>query len=152
MQSVKTIRFAGVGTSSAKHDQTAIAPLPIMFTIGECYSRDEIHCALGGSKVSCLPSVDGKLVAACLTLRFSPAAPTVVLCGQGPKTAPASRLLTLQREPLPIFIKKAANRWQFCGDFRATEFLVGGPRFEEFIAGSGRSLASVSYVVLMRPS
>jgi hypothetical protein len=152
MQRVKTTRLAGVGTSFAKRNQTAIAPLPIMFTIGECYSRVEIHCALGGSKVSCLPSVDGRLVAACLTLSFSPAAPTVVLCGQGPKTAPASRLLTLQREPLPIFIKKAANRWQFCGDFCLAEFLVGGPRFEEFIAGSGRSLASVSYVVLLRPS
>ena len=123
-----------------------------MFTIGECYTRDEIHGVLGGSKVSCLPSVDGKLVAACLTLRFSPAAPTVVLCGQGPKTAPASKLLTLQREKLPIFIKKAAGRWQFCGEFRVAEFLVSGPRFEAFIAGSGRSLASVSYVVLMQPS
>jgi hypothetical protein len=126
--------------------------MPITFTIGKCYSRDEIHCALGGSKVSCLPSVGGRLVAACLTLSFSPAAPAVVLCGQGPRTTPASRLLTLQREPLPIFIKKAANRWQFCGEFRVAEFFVGGPRFEELIAGSGRSLASVSYVVLLRPS
>jgi hypothetical protein len=152
MQSAKTTRLARVGSSFTIQNQTAIAPLPTMFTIGECYSRDEIHCVLGGSKVSCLPSVDGKLVAACLTLRFSPAAPTVVLCGQGPRTTLASRLLTLQREPLPIFIKKAANRWQFCGDFRVSEFLVGGPRFEELIAGSGRSLASVSYVVLMQPS
>lgn len=152
MQSAKTTRLARVRIPFATQNQIAIAPLPTMFTIGECYSRDEIHGALGGSKVSCLPSVNGKLVAACLTLRFSPAAPTVVLCGQGPKTAPASRLLTLQREKLPVFIKKAARRWEFCGDFRVAEFLTGGPRFEEFIAGSGRSLASVSYVVLLRPS
>ncbi len=123
-----------------------------MFTIGEYYTRDEIHDMLGGSKVSCLPSVDGKLVAACLTLRFSPAAPSVVLCGQGPRTTPVSKLLTLKREPLPIFIKKAAGQWQFCGEFSVAEFFVGGPRFEEFITGSGRSLASVSYVVLLRPS
>jgi hypothetical protein len=152
MQSAKTTRLAKAGISFVTQKKIAIEPRSIMFTIGECYSRDEIHCVLGGSKVSCLPSVDGKLVAACLSLRFSPAAPTVVLCGQGPKTTPASRLLTLQQEPLPIFIKKAANRWQFCGDFRVAEFLVGGPRFEELIVGSGRSLASVSYVVLMRPS
>jgi len=151
MQTAKTARSARVRNSFAMQNPITIAPLPIMFTVGECYSRDQIHCVLGGSKVSCLPSVDGKLVAACLTLRFSPAAPTVVLCGQGPKTAGASRLLTLQRQKLPIFIKKAAGRWEFCGDFRVAEFLVGGPRFEKFIAGSGRSLASVSYVVLMRP-
>ena len=152
MQSAKTTGLARVRTSFATQNQIAIAPLSIIFTIGECYTRDEIHGVLGGSKVSCLPSVDGKLVAACLTLRFSPAAPTVVLCGQGPKTVPASRLLALHREELPIFIKKAAGRWEFCGEFRVVEFLVGGPRFEEFIAGSGRSLASVSYVVLLRPS
>ena len=152
MQSAKTTRLARVPTTFATQNPIAIAPLPIMFTIGECYTRDEIHGVLGGSRVSCLPSVDGKLVAACLTLRFSPAAPLVVLCGQGPKTAPASRLLTLQREKLPIFIKKAARRWQFCGDFRVAESLVSGPRFEEFIVGSGRSLASVSYVVLLQPS
>ena len=151
MQSAKTTGLARVRTSFATQNQIAIAPLSIIFTIGECYTRDEIHGVLGGSKVSCLPSVKGKLVAACLTLKFSPAAPTVVLCGQGPKTAPASRLLALQREKLPIFIKKASGRWEFCGDFRVTEFLVGGPRFERFIAGSGRSLASVSYVVLLRP-
>jgi hypothetical protein len=132
-------------------NQIATARLPIMFVIGKCYTRDEIHGLLGGSKVSCLPSVDGKLVAACLSLKFSPAAPTVVLCGQGPKTTAASRLLTLQREKLPIFIKEAVGRWQFRGDFRVTESLVDGPCFEAFIAGSGRSLASVSYVVLLRP-
>ena len=152
MQSAKVTRSAGVRIPFATQNQIAIEPLPIMFTIGECYSRDEIRGALGGSKVSCLPSVNGKLVAACLTLGFSPAAPTVVLCGQSSKTAPASRLLTLQREKLPIFIKKAAGRWEFCGDFRVAEFLVSGHRFEKFIAGSGRSLASVSYVVLLRPS
>jgi hypothetical protein len=152
MQSAKTTRLARVRTSFGTQNQIAITPLPSMFTIGECYTRDEIHGVLGGSKVSCLPSVDGKLVAACLTLKFSPAAPTVVLCGQGPKTAPASRLLTLQREKLPIFIKKAAGRWEFCGDFCVVEYLVGGPRFEEFIAGSGRYLASVPYVVVLRPS
>lgn len=152
MQSAKTTRLARVPTSLATQNRISIAPLPIRFTIGECYTRDEIHGVLGGSKVSCLPSVNGKLVAACLSLRFSPAAPTVVLCGQGPKTGPASRLLTLQREELPIFIKKAAGRWQFCGAFRVVEFLAGGPRFEEFIAGSGRSVASVSYVVLLRPN
>jgi hypothetical protein len=152
MQSAKTASLARVRNSFAMQNEIPIAPLPIMFMIGQCYSRDEIHGVLGGSKVSCLPSVDGKLVAACLTLRFSPAAPAVVLCGVGPKTTPASRLLTLLREKLPIFIKKTAGRWEFCGDFRVAESLVGGPRFKEFIAASGRSLASVSYVVLMRPS
>lgn len=151
MHSAKTTKLVRVPISFATPNQIAIASLPITFTIGECYTRDEIHGVLGGSKVCCLPSVAGKLVAACLSLKFSPAAPKVVLCGQGPKTTAASRLLTLQREKLPVFIKKATGQWRFCGDFRVQESLVSGPRFEEFIAGSGRSLTSVSYVVLLQP-
>ncbi|NDP60984.1 MAG: hypothetical protein GZ090_16685 [Oxalobacteraceae bacterium] len=151
MQRAKTKSLARVDISLATQNPTLIAPLPILFTIGECYTRDEIHGVLGGSKVSCLPSVDGKLVAACLSLKFSPAAPAVVLCGQGPKTTPASKLLALQRGKLPVFIKQAAGRWQFSGEFRVAEFFVDGPRFKECIAGSGRSLASVSYVVLLQP-
>ncbi|MDH4390379.1 MAG: hypothetical protein QE285_03010 [Aquabacterium sp.] len=152
MQSAKTTRLAKISPSVAGQNQIEIELLAATFRIGECYSRSEIHRVLGGSKVSCLPNVGGKLVAACLTLSFSPAAPTVVLCGQGPQTAPASRLLTLQRDPLPVFIKKAANQWRFCGDFCVAQVFSDGARFEEFVGGSGRSLASVSYVVLLRPS
>jgi hypothetical protein len=74
MQNAKTTRLDKVRISFAKKDQIVIAPLPIILRIGHCYTRDEIRSILGGSKVSCLPSVNGKLVAACLSLNFSLAA------------------------------------------------------------------------------
>jgi hypothetical protein len=45
----------------------AAATLPISFTIGECYTRDEIHSVLGGSAKSFRysskkPLVDGGFV------------------------------------------------------------------------------------------
>ena len=121
-----------------------------MFIVGSQYTRDEIHAEVGGSKVSCLPTHGGRIVAACLSRKFSPAAPHVVLCGQGPRTGAVSKLLTIQAGELPVFIKRAASRWEFQGNFRVENFYSSGARFESFVSGSGRSIASVSYVVLLK--
>ena len=121
-----------------------------MFIVGSQYTRDEIHAKVGGSKVSCLPTHGGRIVAACLSRKFSPAAPHVVLCGQGPRTGAVSKLLTIQAGELPVFIKRAASRWEFQGNFRVENFYSSGARFESFVSGSGRSIASVSYVVLLK--
>ena len=123
----------------------------MMFVVDREYTRDEIHAALGGSKVSCLPTHDGRIVAACLSPTFSPAAPAVVLCGQGPKTGPVSEALTRHAGPLPVFVKQGAGRWAYRGRFEVAQSFRAGARFEQFIAGSGRSLASVSHVVLLTP-
>ncbi len=122
-----------------------------MFIIGSDYTRDEIHAKFGGSKVSCLPTHNGVIVAACLTEKFSPDAPRVVLCGQGPRTGPVSVMLARHRGPVPVFIKQGANRWEFRGAFRVTGSLVTGARFVSLIQGSGRSIDSVSVVVLLEP-
>ena len=121
-----------------------------MFMVGSQYTRNEIHAEVGGSKVSCLPTQGGRIVAACLSRKFSPAAPHVVLCGQGQRTGAVSKLLTIKPDKLPVFIKQAASRWEFRGNFRVDEFFSSGARFESFISGSGRSIASVSYVVLLK--
>ena len=121
-----------------------------MFKVGSDYTRDEIHAEVGGSKVSCLPTQDGMVVAACLSQKFSPAAPHVVLCGQGQRTGAVSKLLTIKQGTLPVFVKRAACRWEFCGDFRVDQSFSSGARFESFVSGSGRSVASVSYVVLLK--
>ena len=121
-----------------------------MFVVGSQYTRDEIHSEVGGSKVSCLPTQRGRIVAACLSRKFSPAAPHVVLCGQGPRTGAVSKLLTIQAGELPVFIKYAANQWEFHGNFQVEKSFNSGARFESFISGSGRSIASVSYVVLLK--
>ena len=121
-----------------------------MFMVGRQYTRDEIHAEVGGSKVSCLPTQGGRIVAACLSQKFSPAAPHVVLCGQGPRTGAVSKLLTIKLGKLPVFIKRATSRWEFRGNFRVDESFSSGARFESFVSGSGRSIASVSYVVLLK--
>ena len=121
-----------------------------MLMVGSQYTRDELHAEVGESKVSCLPTQDGRTVAARLSQKFSPSAPHVVLCGQGQKTGTASKLLTIEPGKLSVFIKRAASRWGFRGNFRVNKSFSFGARFESFLAGSGRGIASVSYVALLR--
>ena len=121
-----------------------------MFTINCDYTRAEIHAQLGGSTVSCLPTNRGAIVAACLSKKFSPQAPDVMLCGKGARTSPVSELFTRQTSAVPVFIKSASNCWQYQGQFVVQASFVAGPQFEGFVAGSSRSVASVSFVVLLR--
>ena len=118
--------------------------------VGTEYSRREIHALLGGNTVSCLPTSKGVIVAACLSRKFSPQAPHVMLCGKGARSNPVSELLTRQRSALPVFVKTTANCWRYHGQFLVNRFLTDGPEFEACIAGSGRTFDSVSYVVVLR--
>jgi hypothetical protein len=123
-----------------------------MFTIGCEYTRGEIHAQLGGSVVSCLPTRNGAIVAACLSKAFSPRAPEVVLCGRGARTSPVSEQFARQQIAIPMFLKSASSRWQYQGQFVVAQFFSSGPEFESYIVGSGRPVASVSHVVVLKRS
>lgn len=134
----------------ATQERMAGGSKEIAFALGGEYTRREIHAQLGGSTVACLPVSNGVIVAACLSTKFSPRAPAVVLCGQGVRTGPVSAQFALQRCAVPVFIKNASNRWQYRGQFSVEGSFSSGKRFESLIAGSGRTIASVSHVVLLK--
>lgn len=118
-----------------------------MFEIGCEYTRDEIHENLGGSKQSYLPTVLGRVVAACLKLELNPHAPNVVLCGKGLIIASAGVALSMRHDPLPVFIKRGINRWEYRGNFKVIASYSSGPQFEALIAGSGRNPSDVSLAI-----
>jgi hypothetical protein len=118
-----------------------------MFNIGTEYTRDKIHECLHGSKQSYLPTVSRHVVAVCVTLKLNPCAPNVVLCGNGPIIASAGAALARQHEPLPVFIKRATNRWEYQGKFKVIASHSSGPQFEALVAGSGRNPSDVSLAI-----
>jgi hypothetical protein len=120
-----------------------------MFEIGHEYTRDEIHAELGGSKVSYLPTMNGRVVAACLTRDLNPRAPHVVICGNGPQISSAGRALASQSHGIPVFLKLAVNRWEFQGLFRPIRSHTSGPDFDRLLANSGRPRHQVTRVVEM---
>ena len=88
-----------------------------MFKIGEAYTRRQIHEVLGGSVQIYLPTVQGRVVCACLTTKMNPGAPHVILVGNKPRVLQAAHQLVKQAEPIPIFLKKASNAWVYAGNF-----------------------------------
>lgn len=80
-----------------------------MFTIGTTYTRDEIHAAVGGSKQSYIPTVDGSVVAVCVKPGLNPRAPRELLCGTGPVIAKTGALLAATPHQVPVFIKRGVN-------------------------------------------
>lgn len=118
-----------------------------MFKMGSEYTRDEIHQHLGGSKQAYLPTVSGHVVAICVRLDLNSRAPNVVLCGNGPVIALAGATLARQHDPLPVFIKRATNRWEYQGTFKVIGSYSSGPQFDALVAGSGRNPSNVSLAI-----
>jgi len=118
-----------------------------MFKIGREYTRDEIHGYLGGSKQSYLPTVAGRVVAACVKPAMNPRAPNIVLCGNGRIIRSSGLTLAGQHEPLPVFIKRGTNRWEYLGKFKVIASHSSGPKFEALIANSGRNPSDISLAI-----
>jgi hypothetical protein len=119
----------------------------LMFQIGSEYTRRQIHDALGGSLQSYLPTVRRQVVAACLKLELNPRAPNEVLCGTGEDIAAAGASLAQQREPIPVFLKRGTNRWEFRGRLKVVEAHSSGPKFNAMLAGSGRLAQDVTLAI-----
>ena len=120
------------------------------FEVGRDYTRAEIHAALGGSRRACLPTRDGRVVAACLLRSLNPDAPHVLLAGTGVRNEPAGALLAVQGGAVPFFTRVAVHRWRYEGLFAVAEVVEAGARYERLVAASGRPPASVSRVLLLR--
>ena len=122
------------------------------FEVGREYTRIEIAARVGGGRRDCLPTRDGVVVAACLLTSLNPDAPRAMLCGVGPRITPVSTLLAHQRSSIPLFTKRAVNRWLHEGTFVVTATITSGPEFDRWVARSDRTVASVSRVVLFEPA
>ncbi len=88
-----------------------------MFIEGNAYTRAQIHANIGGSVQSFLPTVNGEVVCACLTLKLNPKAPHIILAGDGPKIMAAAERLGQQSRKIPVFIKLGTNSWRYDGDW-----------------------------------
>lgn len=120
-----------------------------MFTKGMCYTRLEINQKIGGSVQSFLPTVNGEVVCACLTEELNPQAPEVILAGNGPRIIANAEKLGRQRAPLPVFMKQAANAWEYVGDWRPVRATTDRNEIAAHSAKAGRN--DVRVVVFMEP-
>ena len=88
------------------------------FRLNNHYSREVIHRMLGGSMQAYLPNKKGVVLCACLSLDLNPKAPEVILTGIGPQIERSAHILSRQEKPIPVFIKRGVNCWEFVGDYK----------------------------------
>jgi hypothetical protein len=122
-------------------------PPTMRFERGATYTRDQIHAAVGGSKRSAIPTLNGRVVAVCIRTDLNAKAPEEFLCGVGPVRVKAGNLLASTLGKVPVFTKTNVNQWAYKGLFRVAASHRSGPGFDAMVAGSGRSLSSVSVAI-----
>jgi Domain of unknown function (DUF6697) len=88
------------------------------FVIGEHYDRQYIHDELGGELDHYLPQKENKIVCGCFRPEDNPRVPDEVLVGKGAIIMKKAQRFILQREYIPVFIRRDANAWEYMGDYR----------------------------------
>ncbi|PLS85521.1 MAG: hypothetical protein CYG60_12120 [Actinobacteria bacterium] len=110
-----------------------------MLAEGKHYTRNEIHAVHGGGIQGYLPHKDGRVVAGCFGLKNNPEAPEVVLVGSGPQTMRWAEVLCGQEGPIPVFLKRRINEWEYVGEYEVDDWTEDPGRLAQYCQRSGRS-------------
>lgn len=117
------------------------------FIVGTSYTREVIHAQVGGSLQTYLPNVGGVIVAACLRLESNPDAPHVILPGTGEQIERSGDLLAAQQTPVPTFIKRGPNQWEYVGHYRVARATSDPSEIKGHAEKSGRD--DITQVIFM---
>ena len=102
-----------------------------VFNLGEFYTRKEISKVVGGGVQIYMPHLNNKVRCVCIQAKLNPSfyeylhskynLPEnieAVLIGKGEGIEHAANLIKNQpKEPLPTFLKKEANQWEYIGEY-----------------------------------
>jgi|GEM_PF-1494299 len=89
--------------------------------LGQCYNRTQIYQMVGGgSKQSYLPERKGRVLCGCFVPMLNAKAPYEIDVGDGPNILGSARRLAKGRYPIPVFLKRKSNEWEYVGDFSCT--------------------------------
>jgi len=116
------------------------------FRKGAKYSRLDLHQILGGDLQSYLPHKEGKILYGAFTHDDNPQAPDVVLVGQGPGIEAAAELFLAQAQPVPVFVKRDANQWEYCGLFHVAKDSREPELLDDHTRRVGRPVRRVLYL------
>lgn len=120
------------------------------FTIGKLYSRKEISAALGGSEIEFLPTVNKLVVCGCFTLDHNPEAPAIVIPGTGRIIQREAKQFCDQDYPIPIFIKRRVNEWEYVGDYKAVRHSTDPAEIAAHHKGSITPLHKVTRIIFLQ--
>ncbi len=112
------------------------------------YTRKQIHENYGGSVQSYLPTVNGKVVCACLTKKLNPGVPNVILVGDRPIVKSTAEKLCEQNDVIPVFLKRKVNEWEYKGKYKVVSHSKSDKVLEKHRKKSGRP--TISQVIYLK--
>ena len=110
-----------------------------MLQVGNTYTRGEIHRILGGGVRDFLPHQDGQVVCGCFKKETNPNAPDIVLPGRGKGIQHWAEVFRAQTNPIPVFIERAVNEWEYVGDYRVDRWTDEQSEIAEYSAETNRN-------------
>ena len=120
------------------------------FQLGEKYTRSEISRLLGGSEVEYLPTENNRVVCGCFTLDHNPEAPMVVIPGTGKVIEREAKLFCAQNYPIPVFIKRRVNEWEYVGHYKVDKFSTDPAEIAAHHKGSITPLNKITRVIFLQ--
>jgi hypothetical protein len=123
---------------------------PPVFVLGQKYRREQIRSILGGSEIDFLPTEKGRVVCGCFTLDHNPEAPEIVIPGTGKVIERTAKIFCGQEYPVPIFIKRRVNEWEYVGHFKAGRFSTEPADIATHHKGSITPLEKVTRVIYLK--
>jgi len=122
------------------------------YELGRMYTRKEIGSVLGGSQIEYLPTEDKRIVCGCFTLEHNPEAPRVVIPGTGRVIESAAKRFCAQDYPVPVFIKRKPNEWEYVGYFKVERYSTDPAEIAAHHEGSITPLDKITRVIFLKPS
>jgi|SRR5215213_5554232 len=104
--------------------------------IGNLYSPKEQSAMHGGTPFRCAPHKDGRVLLLRVKPRLNPDAPRII-DWESPNDPKVRQIQEqTQQKPLPVYVRRRANEWEYMGRFRITH-----------VATDARTLAERSRIV-----
>lgn len=91
------------------------------FIAGRHYTRPQIHDKTGAPLQGMLPTVLNRVVACCVTWNKTEQEVSRLLIGDFPHQYPAAKQWVRGKQSVPLFIKRGPGKWEYLGDFHATD-------------------------------
>jgi len=86
----------------------------------------------------------------CFTLEHNPEAPNIIIPGTGIVREREAQQFCEQEIPIPIFIKRQTNEWEYVGDYKAEKYSTDPKEIEAHQNGSITPLDKITRVIFLK--
>ena len=113
--------------------------------IGKTYTWRQVTTHFHGEQTF-LAKRDGRIVCATLVAAANPEAPEVMIVGTKPRNMQRAEEFCEQRGVIPVFLKHAANEWEFRGFYEFDSYTTDPRRLEKHKTAARQRLTRVIYL------